>query len=73
VRFVWAASAAAAALLAALWVAVPARGSFFGGGGETAGLHILDDANPFPAWDERLVGLAAGAEQMASIQPAEGR
>lgn len=36
-------------------------------------VRFIDDRSPFPAWDDRLLGLTAGAEHLAARRPAEAR
>jgi len=87
-RFDFVRAACAAAVLAVVvWSAYPRSAPGAGSQGESGSLpadahadarvdvafRILDDTSPFPGWDERLLGLAAGAEQMASLRPAETR
>ncbi|MCE9636615.1 MAG: hypothetical protein K8T90_12995 [Planctomycetes bacterium] len=73
---------AGAALAAYFGMTVP-RGPAAGAGGSASNSEtarrddvsplIVDDANPFPAWDDRLLGLTAGAEHLAARQPPEAR
>lgn len=76
----WAAGAAAA-LVVALWAGERRAAGPHAFDGSAAAdvavrhavLNVIDDASPFPAWDERLIGLTAGMETVAAARPASSR